>query len=336
MTPAAPKVSVITACWNARAYLPETYASLAAQSLSEWEWIVGDDGSDDGSPEYLEELASKDPRVRVLRLPRRGLPAPGRNAAMAAARGRYMAFLDADDAFLPAKLERQAALLEADPTVGMTWCDVIEFSESDPEGSLAGRARPRAWPRRPVPRRAFDFALEFGNVFCTSSIMIRREVYERIGPQDEAAELRAVEDHDYVLRITREFDTVKTDGELARYRIHEGNITKSIRFEKFRALRTRLEARGHLDTRGARRYLSAYHLMLAEWGLLGMEGAQPRKDFVISLLHDPLNWRRWPPLVVLPLPRGPALRVYRAMKRLQYRIGGGFAASHPMLVETSE
>lgn len=102
-------VSVIMPVYNAEAWLRRAIDSVLAQSHGELELIAVDDGSSDSSPGMLDAYAAIDARVRVLRQPCNSGVAAARNAGIAAARGRYISFLDADDWWHPAKLERQLA-----------------------------------------------------------------------------------------------------------------------------------------------------------------------------------------------------------------------------------
>lgn len=101
-----PLVSIITPVYNAAPWLRETLDTVRAQTLTDWEMILVDDGSTDGSVEILEKAAAEDTRFRLLRMPRNGGPSEARNLALSAARGRFLAFLDADDLWLPEKLAR--------------------------------------------------------------------------------------------------------------------------------------------------------------------------------------------------------------------------------------
>ncbi len=101
-----PLVSIITPVYNAARWLPETLATVRAQTLADWEQILVDDGSTDGSAEIVEAAAREDARFRMLRTPSNGGPSAARNLAIDAARGRFIAFLDADDLWLPNKLAR--------------------------------------------------------------------------------------------------------------------------------------------------------------------------------------------------------------------------------------
>ncbi len=110
----APAVSVVTPVWNAAATLAETVASVRAQSFDDWEHLLVDDASTDGSPALARALAASDPRIRILTLAANGGPAAARNAGIRAARGRYIAFVDADDLWRPQKLARQIGFMRAE------------------------------------------------------------------------------------------------------------------------------------------------------------------------------------------------------------------------------
>jgi glycosyltransferase involved in cell wall biosynthesis len=101
-----PLVSIITPVYNAARWLPETFATVRAQTLTDWEQILVDDGSTDASRELIEAAAAEDPRFRSLGTSGREGPSAARNLGLNAARGRFVAFLDADDLWLPEKLAR--------------------------------------------------------------------------------------------------------------------------------------------------------------------------------------------------------------------------------------
>lgn len=104
----APEVSVIIPAYNAEKYLAECLESVGSQTERNLEIIVVDDGSTDGTAAIVAGFAEADPRLRLIRQPNGG-PGPARNTAIAAARGRYLAFVDADDLLLPHALEHMLA-----------------------------------------------------------------------------------------------------------------------------------------------------------------------------------------------------------------------------------
>lgn len=102
-------VTVVTPTYNSADRIAMTIESVRAQTFADWEMIVVDDCSDDGTVDIVDEYAKLDPRVRWIKLEQNGGAAVARNAAIRAAQGRYISFLDSDDRWLPHKLEAQLA-----------------------------------------------------------------------------------------------------------------------------------------------------------------------------------------------------------------------------------
>ena len=105
-------VSVIMPCHNGGKYLRLAVESVLAQTYAGWELLIIDDASTDGSVAVAEEYCSQDSRIQLIQTPAStGKPATPRNVGIKAATGRYIAFLDCDDMWLPQKLEHQLHLL---------------------------------------------------------------------------------------------------------------------------------------------------------------------------------------------------------------------------------
>jgi teichuronic acid biosynthesis glycosyltransferase TuaG len=107
-----PRVSVIMPAFDSAAHVGSAIASVQAQTETDWELLVIDDGSRDETPGIVANAAREDRRIHLIRLAGNGGPAVARNAGIAAARGRYIAFLDSDDLWLPEKLARQLRFME--------------------------------------------------------------------------------------------------------------------------------------------------------------------------------------------------------------------------------
>ena len=105
-------VSVITASYNSASYIEATYESLSSQTYHNWEWIVTDDNSADNTFDVLSQIAQVDCRVQVVRLNKNSGAAVARNCSMDRASGSFYAFLDADDYWMPEKLERQIRFMK--------------------------------------------------------------------------------------------------------------------------------------------------------------------------------------------------------------------------------
>ncbi|MGI2808285.1 glycosyltransferase family 2 protein [Vibrio vulnificus] len=109
-----PEVSIITPSYNSSLYIVETINSVCSQTFSDWEMIIVDDCSTDNSVSVIKSYIEKDPRVKLIQLKENSGAAIARNTGIDAAQGRYMAFLDSDDLWLPDKLEKQLMFMQAD------------------------------------------------------------------------------------------------------------------------------------------------------------------------------------------------------------------------------
>lgn len=107
-----PVISVVMPVYNGEAFIAESIRSVMQQSFHDWELIVVDDASADSSVDLVQVLCAEDGRIRLIQLEQNSGAAVARNAAFESARGRYIAFLDGDDLWLPHKLERQLAFME--------------------------------------------------------------------------------------------------------------------------------------------------------------------------------------------------------------------------------
>ena len=124
-----PLVSIITPVYNCEKYLPLTIESVQAQTYENWELILADDCTPDNSADIIAEYAKKDSRIKYIKLKENSGAAIARNEALEASKGRYIAYLDADDIWLPNKLERQLDFMEKND-VEFSCCD-YEKIEAD-------------------------------------------------------------------------------------------------------------------------------------------------------------------------------------------------------------
>ena len=171
-----PVVSILMPTFDRLQFLPPTLDSVFAQTLSDWELIIADDGSGADTRAYLQALT--DPRVQVLWMPHSGRPAVMLNAALRAARGRYVAFLDSDDVWLARKLEAQVTSLQSRP--GRRW-SCTSFCLMDATGRALGAPgvscpAPSGWVRERLLTDA---------VIAMPSVVAARSLLEEVGPLDE-------------------------------------------------------------------------------------------------------------------------------------------------------
>lgn len=210
----APTVSVIMAVYNGAALLPETLASLRAQTMTDWELVAVDDCSKDDSVAVLEGLG--DSRVRVIRAEANGGPVVARNTAFAAARGRYVAGLDQDDISVPTRFARQVAYLDAHAEVALV--------SSATDYLVDGKRLPGNWPR-PLTPVLIDWLMLVQNPIAWSSVMFRADAARRLDPF-ERPEMRYVEDFDLYQRLRPYGRIAQIDEVLMLYRCHAGGASQ--------------------------------------------------------------------------------------------------------------
>jgi glycosyltransferase involved in cell wall biosynthesis len=212
-----PLVSIILPTFNRAGFLRETVATVFAQSCEDWELIVSDDGSDEPTRSYIHELES-DRRVRVLWRDHSGVPAVSRNTALRAARGHYVAFLDADDLWEPGKLARQLEQLRLQPSCN--WC-YTAFRRIDEHGRLLADEAARHF--RPMAGAIFASILQGTASLRTPCVLVERQLVNELGGFDES--LLDCEDIDLWLRLALNSDVAVVNEPLVRVRISPGSFT---------------------------------------------------------------------------------------------------------------
>jgi glycosyltransferase involved in cell wall biosynthesis len=191
MPSGAPKVSVVVPAFNVEAYVADCLASVRAQTLPDWECIVVDDGSVDGTAQRVRQMA--DPRIRLMPQANQGVSA-ARNAGLAQAAGEYVLFLDGDDRLHPQALSRLAAQLDRDAhavaAYGTVWV-IFEDGSPYPQKALHRRSCPSGDLLGPLLR--WEIFLQIG------SSMARTRVARQLG--GFKAELRLSEDWEFFCRL---------------------------------------------------------------------------------------------------------------------------------------
>jgi len=212
-----PAVSVIVPTHDRQAMLVRAIDSVLAQTCTDFELIVVDDASVDGTGAWLQTLS--DPRLRCLRFDTAGGAPRARNLGIGAARGRYVAFLDDDDEWLPRKLELQLAAFErGSPRLGLV------HGGSAVIAAQSGRVVHTVVPTPGLATRAADFLGEI--TFTTSVVMIRRQCFDAIGGFDES--LAGAQDRDLWIRLAGAFEFDAVPEVLLRRFVHGAQITSSL------------------------------------------------------------------------------------------------------------
>ena len=266
-----PTVSAVLTVYNGERYLTQALDAVLSQTRPPDEVVVVDDGSTDGTARLLEGYGSA---IRVVHQPNAGHPA-GFNTGFREACGEYLARCDADDIWDAHKLECQLAALEAHPEVDICFTAAATFGRVEQQFSShpgSGILEPASFARRLYRR----------NMVCSSSVVIRRATFERLGPFCEPL---ITEDYEYWMRALKAgavfFYEPRT---LVSYRLHEGNVTNK-RLRSYRSLLESHERHSDLvdDPRLVRAVLAGDHFMLGRFLVDEDRPREARHEFALAL-----------------------------------------------------
>jgi glycosyltransferase involved in cell wall biosynthesis len=290
-----PKVEVIIPAYNAARYLPIAIESVVAQTFEDWRILLVDDGSTDDTTQviapYRQELGEK---LLYLRKANGGLPA-ARNTAIRHATAEFLALLDADDIWLPNRLEESLKVFEGRPQVGLSYGYI---SRVDPDGALidtfaARQCNGEGWIAPHIYTRAVYLP-------CPT-ITFRKRCVGEIGMFDET--MRATEDRDLWLRIALKYEVALVPHLIAYYRMSPASMTT----DSDRMLTAQMQfIDKHYGSKGCgwvarRKALSGIYKQRAE---TFSSRRRPWKAFASSLrslLYYPLDGRTWRTAVSLLL-----------------------------------
>ena len=212
----APALSVLMTVYQGARYLPATLDSILNQTFGDFEFIVVDDGSTDGTGALLDAAAARDRRLSVQHNPANQGITRSMNRLFPLARGRYVTRHDGDDLSAPDRFAQQVAFLDAHPEVGMASSQISVIGS---DGA-----------RLPTPRfvsgddnQSIQETLYDYNCLCQGTVMFRRQAREAVGLYDEALELS--EDYDFWLRMTEITQVVKLPAALYLYRDHASSVS---------------------------------------------------------------------------------------------------------------
>ena len=255
------KVSVVITCHNYERYVGLAIESALAQTYRNLELIVVDDGSTDGSDGVISSFLS-DRRIRYIKQANRG-QAGATNVAIEASQGEYVAFLDADDIWMPNKLAEQVAAFRTDQSAGVVYSDAMAIDEAGrPIGLLA---------TNPGGGRTLDQLL-LENFVPFSSAVVRRECFATAGLLNPR--FRVCTDYDLWLRIARQYGFVRVPKVLVQYR-RKANALSGNQSEMFATARIItdefLAANGHLVGHGIQRqeFICANYRRLCHFSSVG-------------------------------------------------------------------
>jgi glycosyltransferase involved in cell wall biosynthesis len=206
-----PVVSVIIPTFNREKFVGKAIQSVLVQSFPDFEIIIVDDGSTDGTTEVVKSFSAD--RLQYIYQPNHGR-SNARNHALRLARGRYIAFLDSDDLYLPGKLELQVNYLDCHPDVGMVYTSAYCIDES-------GNQLEYQYEAKTSGRIYRDIAFFVPVTITLPTVMVRREVFDKVGNFDESME--RFEDTDMWRRIAKTYLVGAIPTPTCYLRTHHGN-----------------------------------------------------------------------------------------------------------------
>jgi glycosyltransferase involved in cell wall biosynthesis len=214
-----PLISVIIPAYNAASFIEETLRSVQAQTYGNLEILVVDDGSSDETWKIIELFSKKDPRIVPIKHEVNAGLAATRNTALKQAQGELIAFLDADDVWLPEKTSRQADLFRLQPHVNLTFTNYYLWDGTKDVGLRYNKPKDFSTDNLHVK-------IIYACPFAPSSVMVRHDFLRRVGGFDPS--FPGVEDWDLWLRMADTGMESKCVREpMFRYRLHPGNMSKN-------------------------------------------------------------------------------------------------------------
>jgi glycosyltransferase involved in cell wall biosynthesis len=209
------QISVVVPAFNAEAYIRETIESVLAQTFADLEVVVVDDGSTDATCAIVGEYGS----VRLIRQ-QQGGAAKARNAGVAAATGEWIAFLDADDLWTPEKLAEQVELARQG-AAPFLFSDRLNIGDRGPLPEVQSTIQPL------LEGDIFE-ALLHGNFITTSSVLVRREVFQGAGGFCEDPILPPAEDWELWTRVTHDHRAIACRIPHVKYRNHLTGASRNV------------------------------------------------------------------------------------------------------------
>ncbi|WP_163580501.1 glycosyltransferase family 2 protein [Gracilibacillus saliphilus] len=205
-------VSVITPTYNSETYIQETIESVLQQTYPNWEMIIVDDGSSDQTIAIIEEYQKEDDRIRLIALEKNQGAAVARNTAIENAQGRYIAFLDSDDRWLPEKLERQLTFMQ-EHDYAFTYTSYLEIHSDDAKNKVVT-----------IPDAVeYNDLLKNCVIGCLTVILDRDKINEI-----QMVNIRARQDYALWLNLTRRgFTAFGLQETLAKYRVRQNSISSN-------------------------------------------------------------------------------------------------------------
>lgn len=208
-----PKVSIITTVYNCEKYISKSIESILNQTYENFEFIILNDGSNDGTGDIISKYSSEDSRIKLISSESNIGRVSSLNKSIETSKGKYIALQDADDISKPDRIEKQLNFLEDNPEYVLVGSDV---SVIDKSGKTISR------PVRPVHNNELQFSLLFRCTFANPSIMFRKRILSENGI-DYEKEYEHAEDYRIISKISKHGKIHNLNEVLINYRKHPRN-----------------------------------------------------------------------------------------------------------------
>lgn len=207
-------ISIITPAYNCERFIKSTFQSVLDQTLTDWEWLIIEDGSNDRTLSIVQQFATEDPRIRLFLNGKNKGAAKSRNQGLLKARGEFIAFLDADDFWDRQKLQKQTAFMSSDIDFSFTSYHIVDGS-----GASRGKCIDGSGPRFVTYE---DMLRKRATIGC-STVMLRRRAIDGMLMPD----LRAGQDYAFWLEVLKKNNAHLLPIALTNYRIHSTSLSRN-------------------------------------------------------------------------------------------------------------
>jgi glycosyltransferase involved in cell wall biosynthesis len=320
-----PLISVIIPTYNSGYWVAQAVQSALAQTYTRVEVIVVDDGSTDDTKERLAPWGS---RIRYVSQENGG-PSKARNRGIKEAQGDLVAFLDADDFWLPEKLAKQWGALRANSDVALVHTDVYQLYEPASEQVYLYRRRER------FSGRCYT-EFFWGNRVHTSTVMVTRRCLDQIGSFDESIHGASTEDLDLWIRIARQYSLAYVNEPLVFYRHHPSNgslnqrvMAENEHYVLAKALKVNCGLNRTLDWGRIRQRMFELAFQ-AGYSNVNIDNLlRARRYFREALYHNPFSTKVWAFWASTFLP----LRLRKSLRFMKQRLWGSGDSNTGLLGE---
>jgi glycosyltransferase involved in cell wall biosynthesis len=297
-----PKASVIIPTHNRATLLPRAMNSVLSQTFTDFELIIVDDASQDNTERVVRSIS--DPRIRYLRheIGRGG--AAARNSGIREAKGKFIAFLDDDDEWLPAKLEKQIAVFcrQTNNDLGVVLCGSKVYRAGTVRQSIP---HTRGW--------IYEQKLSFRHAATTSTILVLSTCLERVGGFDET--LPAFQEWDLLLRLSKEYQFDYVDEVLHIYHEHDGARISSSVEKQIRAMQ--LISKKYAQELQARpKIMSKHRVKLGRMHMRIGQFPEAKAQIAAALRTSPMNVKHWLLFLITSMDSGVFRKSYGLYVRL--------------------